>query len=192
MIDARPLEMALSQAQAPERRLIDRRKVAYQLPQPIGMLADTLVGSALDLDGDERMWVPQSQDVAFKPLLLNVSQGYFVNLVRVRASGVVSRHRHNGPVHSFTLRGKWHYLEHDWIASAGDYAFEPPGETHTLVVPDDVEEMVTLFHVTSGYTYVDPYGVALGYEDSFTKLEQASRHYETIGLGEDYIRRLVR
>jgi 2,4'-dihydroxyacetophenone dioxygenase len=192
MTDAHPSEGTVSPAQAPERRLIDRSKVPYQLPQPMGMLADTIVASALDLDGDERAWVPQSQDVAFKPLLLNVSQGYFINLVRVRASGIVSRHRHSGPVHSFTLRGRWHYLEHDWIASAGDYAFEPPGETHTLVVPDDVQEMVTLFHVTSGYTYVDPYGVALGYEDSFTKLEQASRHYETVGLGEDYIKRLVR
>jgi 2,4'-dihydroxyacetophenone dioxygenase len=110
--------------------------------------------------------------VAFKPLLLNVSHGYFINLVRVRGSGVVSRHRHSGPVHAFTLRGRWHYLEHDWIASAGDYAFEPPGETHTLVVPDDVEEMVTLFHVTSGYTYVDPYGVALGYEDASPSLNK--------------------
>jgi quercetin dioxygenase-like cupin family protein len=38
-------------------------------------------------------------------------------------------------VHAFTLRGEWHYLEHDWIAKTGDYVFEPPGETHTLVVP---------------------------------------------------------
>ncbi len=128
------------------------------------MMPDALIPSVLDLDGDERVWVPQSENAAFRPLLLNVSQGYFVNPVRVRSSGLVSRHRHSGPVHAFTLRGKWHYLEHDWVASAGDYAFEPPGETHTLVVPDGVDEMVTLFHVTGGYTYVDPYGVALGYE----------------------------
>jgi quercetin dioxygenase-like cupin family protein len=156
------------------------------------MAPDALVGGALELEGDERLWVPQSQDVAFKPLMLNVSQGYFINIVRVRASGVVSRHRHSGAVHSLTLRGRWRYLEHDWIASAGDYAFEPPGETHTLVVPEDVTEMVTLFYVTGGYTYVDPHGVALGYEDTFTKLEQASRHYEAAGLGKDYVRSLVR
>jgi 2,4'-dihydroxyacetophenone dioxygenase len=28
--------------------------------------------------------------------------------------------------------------------------------------------MATLFLVTGGYTYIDPYGVALGYEDVFT------------------------
>jgi len=98
----------------------------------------------------------------FKPLILSVSQGFYVNLLKVRQSGVLSRHRHSGPVHAFTLRGSWHYLEHDWVAREGDYAFEPPGETHTLVVPDGVEEMVTLFHVTGGYTYVDSYGRGAG------------------------------
>jgi 2,4'-dihydroxyacetophenone dioxygenase len=175
-----------------ERPRIDNSKIAYQLPQPVGMVPEVFVGSALDLDGDERDWVPQAKDVAFKPLILNVTHGYYINILRVRASGVLSRHRHSGPVQAFTLRGRWRYLEHDWVASAGDYAFEPAGESHTLVVPDDVQEMATLFHVTGGYTYIDPYGVALGYEDVFTKLEAASRHYESIGLGKDYVRRLVR
>ena len=173
-------------------RRIDSSKIAYQLPQPMGVVPDTLIAGALALDGDEREWVPQAQGVWFKPLLLNVSHGYYINILQVRASGVLSRHRHHGPVHAFTLRGTWHYLEHDWVASAGDYAFEPPGETHTLVVPDDAAGMTTLFHVTGGYTYIDPYGVALGYEDVFTKLEAASRHYELVGFGKDYVRRLVR
>lgn len=173
-------------------RSIDVSKIAYQLPQPAGMIPDTFVAAALNLDADERSWVPQSPDVAFRPLILNVSQGYYVNILRVRASGVLSRHRHSGPVHALTLRGQWRYLEHDWVASAGDYAFEPPGETHTLVVPDGVDEMATLFHVSGSYTYVDPYGVALGYEDVFTKLEKASRYYGSLGLGPDYMRRFVR
>ena len=173
-------------------RPIDSSKIAYQLPQPMGMVPDTLIAGALALDGDEQEWVPQAQGVWFKPLLLNVSQGYYLNVLRVRGSGVLSRHRHYGPVHAFTLRGAWRYLEHEWVASAGDYAFEPAGETHTLVVPDDVPEMVTLFHVTAGYTYIDPYGVALGYEDVFTKLALASRHYESVGLGKDHVRRMVR
>jgi hypothetical protein len=36
------------------------------------------------------------------------------------------------------------------------------------------------------------YGAALGYEDVFTKLENASRHYDSPGLGPDYVRRFVR
>jgi quercetin dioxygenase-like cupin family protein len=171
---------------------IDRRKIPYQLPQPTGMVADIFAIGALNLDGNEQEWVSQESDVAFKPLVLNVTAGYYVNLLRVRASGVLSRHRHSGPVHAFTLRGEWHYLEHDWIAKTGDYVFEPPGETHTLVVPDHVTEMITLFHVTGGYTYVDPMGNALGYEDVFTKLAHARAHYESRGLGADYANRYVR
>jgi outer membrane protease len=41
------------------------------------------------------------------------------------------------------LKGKWKYLEHDWVAEAGSYVFEPPGEIHTLVVPEGVDEMVS-------------------------------------------------
>jgi hypothetical protein len=43
-----------------------------------------------------------------------------------------------------------------------------------------------------GYTYVDPYGEALGYEDVFTKLERAIRHCQVVGLGENHARRIVR
>jgi 2,4'-dihydroxyacetophenone dioxygenase len=179
------MKSSLEQLQAAGHRSIDQSKIAYQKPQPIGMVPDVFVGSALELDGDEREWVPQSPTVAFRPLVLNVS-------LRVRSSGVLSRHRHSGPVHAFTLRGRWRYLEHDWVATPGDYAFEPPGETHTLVVPDDVKEMATLFHVTGGYTYVDPYGEALGYEDVFTKLEHATMHYESVGLGKEHVKRIVR
>lgn len=170
----------------------DISKVAYQLPQPGGMIADIFTSGALCLDGDDRDWIPQSEDISFKPLILNVSQGYYLNILRVRRSGVLSRHRHSGPVHAFTLRGEWRYLEHDWVASAGDYTFEPAGETHTLIVPEEVAEMATLFHVTGGYTYVDPWGNALGYEDVFTKLENVRRHCARIGLGADYADRFVR
>lgn len=164
----------------------DRSAVAYQLPQPTGMVPDVYMGGALDLPEsigtDDPDWIVQDENVWFKPLVLSVSQGFYVNILRVHKAGVLSRHRHTGPVHAFTLRGAWHYLEHDWVARANDYAFEPPGETHTLVVPEEAAEMVTLFHVTGGYTYVDPYGKALGYEDVFTKLANVRAHYERLGI----------
>lgn len=170
----------------------DRSKVPFQLAQPFGCLPEVIVKGALDLDAKPEEWVPQAEGVDFKPLLFSVSQGYFVNLLRVRKAGVLSRHRHAGTVHAFTLRGTWHYLEHDWVAEAGDYVCEPPGETHTLIVPEGVSEMITLFHVTGGYTYVDPFGTPLGYEDVFTKLEQARGHFEKLGLGSGYIEKFMR
>ncbi len=74
----------------------------------------------------------------------------------------------------------------------GGYAFEPAGETHTLFVPPDVPEMITWFHVTGGYTYVDPQGAAQGYEDVFTKIEATRRHYVDIGLPASALDRLIR
>ena len=167
--------------------------VPYRGEQPYGMLEDLVIPAVLRFDdGDERLWVPQAKDVSFRPLLLSVSQGYFVNLLRVRKTGILSRHRHAGPVHAMTLKGRWHYLEHEWWAEQGGYSFEPPGEIHTLEVPDGVEEMITLFHVTGAYIYVDPDGNAVGVEDVFTKLEAARKHYEAVGLGAGYADRFIR
>ena len=170
----------------------DRAKVPYQLAQPFGCLPEVIHKGALDLDGAADDWIPQAEGIDFKPLVFSVSQGYFVNLLRVRRSGVLSRHRHFGTVHAFTLRGTWHYLEHDWVAEPGDYVCEPPGEIHTLVVPDGTEEMITLFHVSGGYAYVDPFGTPTGVEDVFTKLDAARAHFVSRGLGADYVERFVR
>jgi 2,4'-dihydroxyacetophenone dioxygenase len=170
----------------------DEEAIPYRGEQPYGMVDDLVVPGALHLDDDEKFWIPQSRDVTFKPLVLSVSQGYFVNILRVRKNGILSRHRHAGPVHATVLRGRWHYLEHSWWAEEGSYVFEPPGDTHTLEIPDGVEEMATLFHVTGAYIYVDPDGVPIGVEDVFTKIENARAHYEKVGLGADYVNQFIR
>ena len=164
----------------------------YRGEQPFGMLDDLVLPGALDLDADPESWVPQADGVSFRPLILSVSQGYFVNILRVRRSGILSRHRHTGPVHAFTLRGSWHYLEHPWTAQTGSYSFEPPGNVHTLEVLDSGEDMYTLFHVTGAYIYVDPDGEPVGVEDVFSKIDKARQHYARIGLGEDHVTRFIR
>lgn len=174
-----PLEPSDSDARTP-----------YQLPFPPDAQEEIVIPDALT--EDERIWVPQAENVAFRPLCLNRSQGYWMNLLRVRKSGVLSRHRHPQPVHGFVLKGRWHYLEHDWEAREGSYVFEPPGETHTLVVPDDVDEMITYFQVNGVMLYVDPYGKTMGYEDVFTKIDLCRSHYETVGLGADYVEQFIR
>jgi 2,4'-dihydroxyacetophenone dioxygenase len=141
---------------------------------------------------EELLWVPQTDSVSFRPLCLCVSGGYYVNLLRVKGSGLLSRHRHPGPVHGHVLKGSWRYLEHDWVAQEGSYVFEPPGEIHTLVVPEGVDEMITLFHVTGSLLYCDTEGNVVGADDVFTKLELAKKHYEKVGLGEDFVQQFVR
>lgn len=166
------------------------KRMPYQLPQPRECLPDLVVSPAVPQD--ENIWVPQAENVWFRPLCLNISSGYWVNLLKVRKSGILSRHRHPAPVHAFVLKGSWRYLEHDWVATEGSYAFEPPGETHTLVVDEGVEEMITHFQVNGCMYYVDPWGRHVGYEDVFTKIDMCRKYYEAVGLGSNYVDRFIR
>ena len=164
--------------------------IPYQLPMPQNALPEIVIPSAIP--DDETLWVKQAENVYFRPLCLNASQGYWMNLLKVTKSGVLSRHRHPNAVHGFVLKGRWHYLEHDWEAKEGSYVYEPPGETHTLVVPEDVEEMITFFQVNGIMSYVDPWGKLLGYEDVFTKIDLCRKHFINIGLGENYVDQFIR
>jgi 2,4'-dihydroxyacetophenone dioxygenase len=162
----------------------------YQLPFPKDAGAEVVVPQAVP--DDDRIWVPQAENVWFRPLCLNASQGYWTNLLKVTKSGVLSRHRHPQAVHGYVIKGRWKYLEHEWTATEGSYVYEPPGETHTLYVPPEVEEMITLFQVNGVMFYCDPYGNYSGYEDVFTKIEMCRKHYASVGLGEEYVDQFIR
>jgi quercetin dioxygenase-like cupin family protein len=144
------------------------------------------------IPSDERVWVPQAKDVWFRPLLLNTVTGGWCNLLRVRRAGVLSRHRHPMAVVGYVIKGKWHYLEHDWIADEGSFVYEPPGETHTLMVPSDCPEMITFFNISGAMIYLDDAGRQIGYEDVFTKIEMCRAHYSGIGLGAEYVDQFIR
>lgn len=168
----------------------EQKRMPYQYSQPVEASQEIVIPHAIP--EDDRVWVPQAENVAFRPLCLNASQGYWMNLLRVRKSGVLSRHRHPNPVHGMVLKGSWRYLEHDWVATEGSYVYEPPGETHTLVVDEDVEEMITLFQVNGVMYYVDPWGKHMGFEDVFTKIDMCRKHYEACGLGSDFVDQFIR
>lgn len=165
-------------------------RIPYQKSQPRNMRSDVVISDAM---GNQNfgLWVPLSDHISFRPLQFNVSAGQYTHIMRVTSSGVIARHRHSGPVHAWVLKGSWHYLEHDWMATEGSYIFEPPGETHTLTVPFDCTEMVTLFQVTGSLIYVDPQGTPTGFDDVFTRLENARAHYVSIGLGDSYVEQFV-
>lgn len=141
---------------------------------------------------DDRLWVHTSPGIAFRPLILCVSQGFWMTMARIQKSGIVSRHAHPAPVHGYVIKGKWHYLEHDWRAGPGSYIFEPPGDTHTLVVDAEGGEMMTLFQVHGAMIYLDEDGTVTGYDDVFTRIEQCRSHFEKVGLGADYVSRFIR
>jgi quercetin dioxygenase-like cupin family protein len=172
----------------------DPNRVPYQKAQPRDMRPEMVIPNVLGAAdvSDPRLWVPLSPHSASRPLQYNVTQGQYTHMLRVTKAGVIARHRHAGCVHAWVIKGRWHYLEHDWMAEEGSYIWEPPGETHTLVVPDGCTDMITLFQVTGNLVYVDPQGNATGYDDVFTRIKKARKHYAAVGLGEDYVEQFIR
>lgn len=168
----------------------DDAAIPYRHPQPRESPPELVIPHAVPTD--ERVWVPQGENVWFRPLCLSASRGYWMNLLRVRRAGVLSRHRHPQPVHGYVIKGSWRYLKHDWVATEGAYVYEAPGETHTLVVDADIEEMITLFQVNGAMIYVDPDGGILGYEDVFSKIDACRMHYAAAGLGSDFVDQFIR
>ncbi|MCK9505599.1 MAG: 2,4'-dihydroxyacetophenone dioxygenase family protein [Porticoccaceae bacterium] len=141
---------------------------------------------------DEKIWVPLGDQIWSRPLCFNVAEGYFTHILRVRKTGVFNRHRHGSPVHGLVLKGCWGYLERDWLATEGSYIYEPPGDTHTLYLPEGVEEMMTFFYTPGSLVFVDPDGNMTGFEDVFKRLEKCQDYYEEIGLGRDFVKQFVR
>ena len=124
-----------------------------------------------------------------RPLLFDTVRGAWVNVTRIRKEGFVSRHAHPSPVHGYVIKGRWRYLERDWIAEEGGYVFEAPGDIHTLTGMGDSE---TLFWITGTLVELDENGKSTGYADVFTRIEQTAAHFKAVGLGEDYVRKFIR
>ena len=158
-------------------------------PLPYGVQPEIVAAAIPD---DERVWVPQADAVWFRPLLFNTVSGGWCNLLRVRKAGVLSRHRHPMVVVGYVIKGRWFYREHDWVANAGDFVYEPPGEVHTLEVPADCDEMITFFNISGAMIYLDQEDRTIGYEDVYTKIEMCRAHYASVGLGADYVDKFLR
>ena len=163
----------------------------YNGPKPQGAIPDIFIQDSFSKD-DERLWVPLSPGRWSRPLCFNISQGYWVHLTKVIGGGFLSRHRHPAPVHGFVIKGSWRYLEHDWVATEGSYLFEPPGEIHTLVVDEDCEEMITLFHNSGALLYCDENGKTISSTDVFDRIDAAKKHFEKVGLGSNYVDQFIR
>ena len=127
-----------------------------------------------------------------RPLLFDVANGGWVSILKAEGKGAIQRHRHASPVTAWTLEGAWGYREHDWVARAGSFAYEPAGHIHTLYIDPEVGHMTAIFHVNGPLIYVDEPGNPTDYDDVFLRLDRYTRHCKEVGLGEDYVRSLIR
>lgn len=144
---------------------------------------------------DERKWVPYAPGAWFQACFFDVSSGGFANVLKIQPGAKLPAHYHVSTVHGWTIQGTWYYAEHKdkWIAHAGTYIYETPGELHTLIVPEDAtEDMLTFFVLSGGLVYINEDGSFAGYDDGFTLLEAARKHYREVGLDESQLDAMLR
>jgi 2,4'-dihydroxyacetophenone dioxygenase len=155
-----------------------------------GALPEAYIGDAPT--DDERYYAPLSETVGTRPLWISPSQNRWCDVLMARGAGLVNRHYHPQQVFAYTISGKWGYLEHDWIATAGDFVYEAPGEAHTLITYEHPEPTRVTFNVAGPLIWLDEDGEATGHFDVFDYIALCKDHYDKIDIGADYIDRLLR
>lgn len=126
------------------------------------------------LNDAELPWVPftpYSEHVLVKYFKLDPIRGETIALLKAPAKGEMPRHRHTGTVIVYTVRGRWKYREHEWIAEQGSIVFETAGSSHTpeAIAPRHGEsgedEIVTLNIIQGELLFVDERGQVIAAED---------------------------
>lgn len=121
---------------------------------------------------DDLPWAPWMDGLEAKVVRASIPTNEYTLLVRFSPGVQLPRHRHFGAVHAYTLQGRWHYLEYDWVAEAGTYVREEALGTHTFKVFDDnTEDTVVLFVMSGGLVLLDDDGAPWWYEDAETALD---------------------
>ena len=143
-------------------------------------------------DGDDRYYVPLTETVFTKPVWISPTRNSWCDVLMATGAGLVNRHYHPHEVFAYTISGKWGYLEHDWVATAGDFIYEAPGEGHTLVAYEHPDPMKVHFKVTGPLIWLDENGEAAGSFDVHDYIALCKQHYDKVGIGADYIETLYR
>src|SRR4026207_1684267 len=111
---------------------------AYRIvnvPQPYGAVIEHhgVQGKFVSSDERESPGVPFGSNAAIRHLAFDVRRNAYSNILWIKSGGVVGTHRHRGTVVMLCMEGSARYLEYDWVAGPGDFIYETPGLTHTLV-----------------------------------------------------------
>lgn len=140
----------------------------------------------------DRTWMPVGTLGHSRPLVYDTRNGGWISLLRAKGEGTIQRHRHAAPVTAWTLDGSWGYREHDWVARKGSFVYEPAGHIHTLFIHPEQGHMLAVFHIFGPLVYINEAGEAEDYEDVFVRMDRYLKYCKTVGLGEDWVRSLIR
>jgi quercetin dioxygenase-like cupin family protein len=108
--------------------------------------------------------IPYSEEVMIKLLRVDRASGQIAIILKGPPGAQIGRHKHYGSVTLYTISGAWRYLEHDWVARAGDFVFETASSSHTFVTEGD--EPIEVFAIVEGaLEFLDDDDNTIGMED---------------------------
>jgi 2,4'-dihydroxyacetophenone dioxygenase len=119
-------------------------------------------------------WVPfspYSSEVLLKYFKLDPIHGETITLLKALAGTQMPKHHHTGTVIVYTLKGRWKYAEHDWVAGPGSVVFETAGSSHTPVAVDG-EEIIALNIVQGDLLYLNESDQVIAIENWKTGMER--------------------
>jgi 2,4'-dihydroxyacetophenone dioxygenase len=132
-------------------------------------------------DLPEVPFTPYSEDVKIKLLRVDPVSGQLCVILSAPGGTELGTHRHYGSVIVYTMSGAWRYLEHDWVARAGDFVYETAGSSHTFVV--EPGETTEAFIVVEGaLEFIDEDGNTIAIEDWRTMYRRYLDYCEQEGL----------
>ena len=158
-----------------------------ELPPPPSLadLPTTPLASG-HVNHEDLPWVDQGWGIEYKICRVCNGTGAWIIMNRFQPGTMLPKHRHSGAVTAFTLQGKWHYLEHDFVATAGSIIREPANSAHTLHVFEDHSEPTVVFFVIDGsLTHYGEQGEIWGIDDAQTMLERYLDLAKAQGLSVD-------
>jgi 2,4'-dihydroxyacetophenone dioxygenase len=126
-------------------------------------------------------FTPYSEDVLIKLLRVDPVSGQLCVILSAPGGTQLGTHRHYGSVVVYTLKGAWRYLEHDWVARAGDFVYETAGSSHTFVV-EEGESTEAFIVVEGALEFVDEDGSTIAIEDWRSMYTRYLEYCEEHGL----------
>ena len=116
----------------------------------------------------------------FQPLFLDPEVGVWALIATFPAGVELPIHLHTGPVHAYTLQGKWIYKEYpDQPQTTGSYLYEPASSVHSLLT---LEPSVVLFVISGANVSFTDDGQFHSVLDAITMINLTNKLAEAQGL----------
>jgi 2,4'-dihydroxyacetophenone dioxygenase len=131
---------------------------------------------------EELPWFPfLSEGIHVKLLRVNPTTGVMVLLIRMAPGAALSPHYHHGVVAAYTISGRWHYREAEWLAGPGDAIILPAGSSHIFEAVGDAP-MEAFVHLSGALEFRDEEGKTLCVENAETLFGRYLAHCALHGL----------